>query len=90
MLQITKGVFTSTLSGVYQTVYIALENGIVPVVWKCSTTCPIAKYNTASDLSKYRPIAITCVAMNFFTNYVTSFIMFNERYVGSVTVCTQT
>ena len=44
----------------------SLKDGIVPGVWKTSMICPIPKNNSPTELSDYRPIAITSVVMKCF------------------------
>ena len=70
MLQITKSVCSSTLSGVFHIFTWSLKDGTVPGVWKTSMICPIPKNNSPSDLSDYRPIAITSVVMKCFEKIV--------------------
>ena len=48
----------------------SLKDGIVPGLWKTSMICPIPKNNSPSDLSDYRPIAITSVVMKCFEKIV--------------------
>ena len=48
----------------------SLKDGIVPGEWKTSMICPIPQNNSPSDLSDYRPIAITSVVMKCFEKIV--------------------
>ena len=59
------------LCQVFSTVFAwSLKDGIVPGVWKTSMICPIPKNNSPSDLSDYRPIAITSVVIKCFEKIV--------------------
>ena len=57
----------------------SLKDGIVPVVWKTSTICPIPKNNSPSDLSDNRPIAITSVVMKCFEKIVLRHLLDHTR-----------
>ena len=48
----------------------SLKDGIVPGVWKTSMICPIPKNNSPTELSDYRPNAITSVVMKCFEKIV--------------------
>ena len=59
------------LCQVFSTLFTwSLKDGIVPGLWKTSMICPIPKNNSPSDLSDYRPIAITSVVMKCFEKIV--------------------
>ena len=59
------------LCQVFSTLFTwSLKDGIVPGLWKTSMICPILKNNSPSDLSDYRPIAITSVVMKCFEKIV--------------------
>ena len=58
-------------SQVFSTLFTwSLKDGIVPCEWKISMICPIPQNNSPSDLSDYRPIAITSVVMKCFEKIV--------------------
>ena len=59
------------LCQVFSTLFTwSLKDGIVPGLWKTSMICPTPKNNSPSDLSQYRPIAITSVVMKCFEKIV--------------------
>ena len=59
------------LCQVFSTLFTwSLKDCIVPGLWKTSMICPIPKNNSPSDLSDYRPIAITSVVMKCFEKIV--------------------
>ena len=60
-------VCATQLCQVFSTLFTwSMKDSIVPGVWKTSMICAIPQNNSSSDLSDYRPIAITSAVMKCF------------------------
>ena len=79
MFQITKSVCSSTLSGVYHTVYNVIERRHCSSCMENFHDLSYSKNNSPSDLSDNKPIAITSVVMKCFEKIVLRHLLDHTR-----------
>ncbi|KAK1784004.1 hypothetical protein P4O66_004499 [Electrophorus voltai] len=65
---------------------LSLKLGIIPSSFKRSTIVPVPKKPQPSDLSDYRPVALTSVVMKCFEKFVRDFIITASLH-GPTAVC---